>query len=307
MSFYPRAATTPEVSELTETLLSQIMSVMGLKRANLLTRTLHGIFHTPARRMAKLLVELDQNISQQNLYYAADIFVRNFVSHYECSGSETIPKQGPLMVVSNHPAAYDVFILVAAIKRPDLMVLASDIQIIQMLPHMAEHVIPVPYHIPSRLHTIRATEQHLQDGGAIFLFPRGNIEPDPAVSPGAEQSLLDWSSSVGHFVHNVPETISVVAAASGMLSAKWYKNPLINIWKKYEQRQKVAEIFQVASQLFTGRVPTTNPRVTFSPPLTINELGGESAGAGVILASLTSHVRNLLASHQQPRDHGFIS
>ena len=299
MSFYPRANTTPSVKELTETLLSQIMSVMGLKHTNLLTRVLHGIFQTPAHRMAKLLVELDQNIAQHNLYYAADVFVRNFVSRYECSGSDTIPKQGPLMVVSNHPAAYDVFILVAAIQRPDLMVLASDIQIIQMLPHMAEHIIPVPYHIPSRLETIKSTEKHLKNGGAIFLFPRGNIEPDPAVSPGAEQSLSGWSSSIGHFVHNVPETASVVAAASGMLSAKWYKNPLINIWKKYEQRQKVAEIFQVASQLFTGRVPTTIPRVTFSPPLTIEALGGESAGDEVIWASLTSQVRTLLTSHQR--------
>jgi len=299
MSFYSRATSTPGVDELTETLLSQIMSVMGLKHANLLTRGLHRIFHTPAHRMAQLLVELDQNIAQHNLYYAADVFVRNFVSRYECSGNETIPKQGPLMVVCNHPAAYDVFILVAAIQRSDLKVLASDIQIIQMLPHMAEHVIPVPYHIPSRLQTIRSTEQHLRDGGAIFLFPRGNVEPDPAVSPGAEQSLAGWSSSIAHFVHNVPETVSVVAAASGMLSAKWYKNPLIHIWKKYEQRQKVAEIFQVASQLFTGKVPPTIPRVTFSPPMTIETLGGDSAGEGVIWASLTSQVRNLLAFHQR--------
>ncbi|HEX9090714.1 MAG TPA: hypothetical protein VF831_04460, partial [Anaerolineales bacterium] len=112
-------------------------------------------------------------------------------------------------------------------------------------------------------------------------------------------SLAGWSTSIGHFVRNVPQTVSVVAAASGMLSAKWYKNPLIHIWKKYEQRQKVAEIFQVASQLFTGRVPTTIPRVTFSPPLTIDALGGVSAAEGVVLASLIAQARNLLALHQQ--------
>jgi hypothetical protein len=53
------------------------------------------------------------------------------------------------MVICNHPAAYDVVILVASIRRDDLKVLASDIQLVQMLPNVAEHIIPVPYHIPA--------------------------------------------------------------------------------------------------------------------------------------------------------------
>ena len=87
-----------------------------------------------------------------------------------------------------------------------------------MLPNIAEHGIPVPYDIPSRLQTVRSTIHHLNNDGAVLLFPSGNVEPDPAVSPGAEQSLSGWSPSIELFLRRVPETISVVAIASGILS-----------------------------------------------------------------------------------------
>ena len=93
------------------------------------------------------------------------------------------------MVVCNHPAAYDAAILGACIQRDDLKMMASDIPLIQMLPNVAEHMIPVPYDIPARLQTVRSTIRHLQNGGAVLVFPRGDVEPDPAISPGAEQSL----------------------------------------------------------------------------------------------------------------------
>jgi hypothetical protein len=95
----------------------------------------------------------------------------------------------------------------------------------------------------------------------------------------------------------MPQTISVVAVASGVLSEKWFKNPLIKIWKKYEQRQKVAEIFQIAAQLLTGDKPAATPKVSFTSPLTIDDLGGEDAPDGTLLASLTQQARSLLLNH----------
>ena len=75
------------------------------------------------------------------------------------------------------------------------------------------------------------------------------------------------------------------------------KNPLINLWKKYEQRQKVAEIFQVSYQLLTGKKPNAKPMVSFSAPLSISDLGGEDAPEGVLLASLIEQARRLLLQH----------
>lgn len=293
----PKAFTTPEIKDITDALFSQLMSVMGLKHPNWLTLCLYPIFQPPAQRMSRLLVDLDRNIAQYGWNPAVKLFLGNFVTSVHHHGVETIPKYGPLMVVCNHPAAYDVVILAASIQRDDLRILASDIPIVQMLPNISRHSIPVPYNIPARLQTVRSAIQHLKNDGAILLFPRGNVEPDPAVSPGAEQSLSGWSPSIELFLRRVPQTISVVAIASGVLSGKWFKNPLIKIWKNYEQRQKVAEIFQIAAQLLTGKKTAATPMVRFSSPLTVSDLGGEEAPEGTLLASLTAQARVLLFDH----------
>lgn len=292
-----KSSPTPEVNVITNALYSAVMSVMGLKRPNWITRSLYPLFSSPVQRMSYLLVELDRNIIPLGWNKAVKQFLSNFVSGVSLRGEDTIPEHGPLIVTCNHPAAYDVVILAACIRRDDLKIIASDIPLIQKLPHIAEHIIPVPYHIPSRLHTVRAAIQHLKNGGALLIFPRGNVEPDPAVSPGAEQSLSGWSASIELFLRKVPQTISTVAIASGILSGKWFKNPLIKMWKKYEQRQKVAEIFQIAAQLLTGKKPASTPLVSFSAPLTVDDLGGEDASEGTLLASLTEQARCLLENH----------
>ncbi len=297
MNNQSQAPVTPEVNVITTALFSQLMSVMGFKHSNLITRCLYPIFYPPVKRLSTLLVELDRNTVQNGWNSAVNLFTRKLVSDIHLIGEQVIPHQGPLMVLCNHPAAYDVAILAAAIQRDDLKIIASDIPIVQLLPNIAAHIIPVPYHIPSRLQTIRTTIQHLNNSGAILIFPRGNVEPDPTVSPGAERSLDGWSPSVELFLRRVPETISVVAIASGMLSEKWYKNPLINLWKKYEQRQKVAEIFQIGAQLLTGMRSTATPMINFSPPLSIYDLGSEAAPEGVLLANLKAQARLLLSDH----------
>jgi hypothetical protein len=293
----PSTLPTPKVSVVKDVLFAQLMKVMGAKKPNLLTRFLSLILNTPITRMSQILVDLDRNIAMNGWNSAANAFLANFVVDVELSGEDNIPLNGPLMVVCNHPAAYDVAILASAIRRDDLKILASDIPIIQLFPNIAPHAIVVPYHIPSRRQTIKATIGQLREGGAVLLFPRGDVEPDPAITPGAEQSLLKWSTSIELFLRQAPQTTSIVAVASGVLSARWYKNPIVNRWKKYEQRQKVAEIFQIAAQLLTGKVPAVTPMVTFSAPLSLADLGGEDSPEGTLYESLLAQARELLAKH----------
>ncbi len=291
------APRTPEVEAFTDALFAQLMIVMGIKRPNWVSRLVFFILNSPVKRMSRLLVELDTNTAKNGWSSAVKQLLDNFITEVELVGEEKIPRQGPLMVVCNHPAAYDAAILGACIRRDDLKMMASDIQIIQMLPNVAEHMIPVPYNIPARLQTVRTTIRHLQNGGSVLVFPRGDVEPDPAISPGAEQSLAGWSSSIELFLRRVPQTTSVVAIASGILSQSWYRNPVINLWKKYEQRQKMAEIFQVSFQLLTSKKPNVKPLVSFSAPLSISDLGGEAAPEGVLLANLIEQARSLLLLH----------
>ena len=288
---------TPEVSEITQVLFSQLLNVMGQKNPNWLSGVLFKILSKPINRMSGMLVELDRNIAEKGFSQAAKLFLHYFITKADVRGVENIPAAGPVLVMCNHPAAYDVIILAANLNRDDLKILGSDIQLVQRLPNIAQHIIPVPYQISSRLQTVRASLKHLKEGGALLIFPHGDVEPDPTVSPGAEKILLGWSPSLELFLRKAPQTLSVVAIASGVLSKRWFKNPLIRIWKKFEQRQKVAEIFQIAWQLITGKTPIATPMVNFSLPLTVDDLGGVDSPEGTILESLIEQAQKLLAEH----------
>jgi hypothetical protein len=292
----PGRPITPPIDAVSTALFMQIMSVMGLKRPNWVTRLLYPFFLLPIRRMARIAVDLDRDIAQYGWYAAVNRLLTHFVIRLDLHGAQNIPAQGSLIVISNHPAALDVAILAAAVKRDDLKILASDIPIVQMLPNVRQHSIPVYYNIPMRLATVRDAIRHLSQAGSLLIFPRGNVEPDPAISPGAMESMNGWSPSIELLLRRVPETLVVVSIASGMLSAGWYKNPLTNLWKKYEQRQKVAEVFQIAAQLVTGRTPHATPTVSFLSPLSIDDLGGENVPDGLLMAKLVAEARSLLES-----------
>ncbi len=296
MTLEPHTPATPPVKDVAATLFAQLMSVMGLKHPGWMAHLLFPILHAPILRMSSYLVDLDLNIAAHGWNDGISQFLGHFVTQLHIQNDGALPTQGPLIVACNHPAALDVVILSAAVKRDDLKIVASDIPIVQMFPYIRQHTIPVYYDLDLRLGTVRNTIRHLEQGGAILIFPRGDVEPDPAVSPGALRSMDGWSPSIELFLRRVPETTTVVAIASGMLSSGWYQNPIISLWKKYEQRQKVAEIFQIASQLVTGRTPHATPTVTFSPPFSLAQLGGIDAPQGTLLAGLVAHTKELLMS-----------
>jgi hypothetical protein len=129
------------------------------------------------------------------------------------------------------------------------------------------------------------------DGQALLLFPRGDVEIDPALSPEAFLGMARWSASLELFLRKAPETRVVVAIVGGVLSSRWFEHPLVRLWKKTEQRQKVAEIIQVAEQLLLSRKPQLTPQVLFSPPLAFPQ--GNRPGA--LMQTLTNTAQTQMA------------
>jgi hypothetical protein len=78
----------------------------------------------------------------------------------------------------------------------------------------------------------------------------------------------------------------VVATVRGVISPRWFHHPVARLWKKPEQRQKVAEIFQVAGQLVRSKRLPLVPAVVFSPPLVFPEASAARIPAGSLLAAL---------------------
>lgn len=118
---------------------------------------------------------------------AADRFPQQVLEHLNvdpelrCGTPESIPREGPLVVVSNHPYGLIETIMLASMLtsvRPDVKVLAN--ASMASIPEAAEYVIPVDVYggAQSRARNMAALRKALawvQAGGVLVLFPSGTV------------------------------------------------------------------------------------------------------------------------------------
>ena len=116
------------------------------------------------------------------------------------------PPTGPLLVVANHPGAYDTIALLSAIGRDDVAIIASDRAFLRALPALARHLFLVPdgesaSACHGRARGLLGARRHLAAGHAVLHFGAGRIEPDPAFySPADGEILAPWSRGTGALV-----------------------------------------------------------------------------------------------------------
>ncbi len=272
-----------ELEPITSAILSEIIGILGLRDKPNAAHSVAPVFRPAARRLAALLAKVDETVAEAGFTQGIKLLLRQFIQDYQVAGVEHLPKEGPLLLASNHPAAYDLPILAACLGRDDLQIISSNISIIRCLPAINPHFNMISEDVHRRMAVTRQAVKHLCAGGSLLVFPRGEVEPDPAVSPGAENEIEHWSHSLELFVRQAPQTKVVVAIVSGVLSPHWFKLPIVRVWKKPEQRQKIAEIFQVVQQLLWEGSLKFTPRVTFSPPVNLGDLSPTSVHQSILL------------------------
>lgn len=180
-------------------------------------------------------------------------------------GTGGIPDEGPVLVVSNHPGLADSLSLFAAIPRKDLRVVAAERAFLAALPHTSRHLIPVSDHSggPSGLGSLRSASRHLRRGGALLVFPKGGIEPDPASMPGAEASLEDWRRSLDLFVRLTPGATVAPAIVSGVISPAALASPITRIRRLPEDRHWLA----ASLQMLVPALRSVHTEIRFGKPI----------------------------------------
>jgi hypothetical protein len=247
-----------------QAILGEIWGVMGRARWS---RGLVGtLFSRPAARLAELLVRLEEDTAQVGFTAGARNLLDSLVEAYQVECQQAVPVVGPLLAASNHVGGFDVILVAASLGRDDLKIISSEISLMRVLPCVAEHFIEIGETTHQRMAAFRTGLRHLRDGKALLYFPRGEVESDPAYFPQAVEEIEDWSPSLGLFLRKTGEIPTVFATVSGILSPAWFNHPLVRLWRRPEQRRKVAEIIQVAEQLFLSRKARLAPRVSFSEP-----------------------------------------
>jgi hypothetical protein len=252
--------------DLTRYIIDEISIALKQPPHGLARHIIGPLLKLPARRFATLMAEVDRRVAINGMVNAAQWLLTQIVTGLDARGTEHIPQTGPVLIASNHPGAYDIVALIAAIRRDDLKIIASDVAFIRSLIATSPHLIyvnPDNLGAPDRMVAIRSGLRHLQAGGALLIYPTGIVDPDPDIAPGLAESIGTWSGSLEIFLRRAPRTCVVPAIVSSVLSPRYFNNPLVKIPKTEWEKRKLAEMIQVSRQMIANQPIHLTPRLTF--------------------------------------------
>ena len=159
--------------------ISDIKSAIGMKGA---------IGNAVAKAAMSLLSlnEVNDIYSKTCEYYGQEFTAKvlenlNIKTDIIASQLDVIPKEGPFIIVSNHPfGAIDGIVLFNTISsiRPDFKILTNFI--LSYIKNLSEYFLPVnPFSDMKNLRNsfsgVRAAKEHLLNGGGLGLFPAGEV------------------------------------------------------------------------------------------------------------------------------------
>jgi hypothetical protein len=286
------------VNVLRESITDEACKAIGFKSGSWQWRIFSGLFWVPAQRFSKMAAEFDNHIEKDGVTAALRWMVPRFASKVEVYGAENIPADGPLLVVSNHPGAFDGIVILAQFHRDDIKMIVSDVIFTRGLQAGSKHMIySSGDDAMERMNAVRQSVRHLQRNGLLMLFPTGLVDPDPSFMPGAEQALEGWSASLEYFVRKVPETRILPTIISGVIAPKYLNNPLARRQRTVRSRQKVAEYLEMAQLMIVQRDLGLTPQISFGRTFSLAEQAGSVQQAD-FMQTIVAEARKLLSEHK---------
>jgi hypothetical protein len=290
-----------DTQTLSNLLIDEIFKALGLSSEGWARRRLGGIFAPIARHLADIGVTFDRLVRDKGFSQAAAWALTNFCKGVRTQGAEFVPKQGPLLVVSNHPGAYDALVITSNLHRDDVRIISSDIPFLKNLPHLYQNFLFISQDARIRMGAARSAIRHLRQGGAVLLYATGKIDPDPATFPNPEAHIDRWSPSIDLFLRAVPQTQTLLTIVSGVLSAKWGYSPLTWLRRQEMDKRRLAEFGQVMQQLLFPGKTYYSPQVNFAAPFKVSDLQAASSDDRY-LPEIIARGKALLDEHR--RDFG---
>lgn len=286
--------TTEEIRRMSEQLIREIVNACGLPPTDDWCRRFRLVFRQATDRIADIGLTFDRLITECGFPNACAWSLNHWCRGILAHGQEHVPAEGPLLIVSNHPGAYDALVIASQLRRPDLRLVASDLPFLRSLQNVSQRIFFIPINKSDTYHRMAgmlSAVRYLKDGGAVLLMGSGTIDPDPAVYPGALAHLQRWTEAASLFLRFVPQTRVVLSAVSHIVSPKWAHHPLTWFQRGGMEKRRMAEFGQVLQQVFFPGSLYVSPRLSFSEPLSVTELGDSPR------AVLVQKEANLLTDH----------
>jgi hypothetical protein len=283
-----------DIDTLSKFITDEIFKMFKVSPQSWARQTFGPLFRVPAHRFAQVADTFDHYVEEYGFREAAMRILPVFAQGFEARNVENIPREGPLLITSNHPGTCDSLVIAASVPRPDLKIVAADNPFIAGVRHAAENLIYTSLDVHERMMVVRKVIRHLQDGGAVLIFPSGSIDPDPALSPKAADDLVNWSPSIELMLRHVPQTRVLLTIVSDVLSAHWRWNLFVRLLGDDHKQRSVAEVLQVIQQMIFPNSVQVTPRLSFANPLTTEELAAMGQG---MLDGMIGRARCLLEDH----------
>ena len=281
-----------QLENLTEINLDDLVSSFGWEKNPFLVGIVRRLFAKPAKKFAQQMADFDHYVGQFGLAEASRKILQNhYVRDIKIHGAENIPQNGPALFLSNHPGMTDTISLFAAINRPDLNIIALHRPFLVSLVNVTRNLAYISDDAAERMRAVRQVSNHLRNGGAALTFPAGEIEPDPAVYPGALDSLNKWTDSAGVFIRFARDTQIVPVLVSSVIWEKTAHHWLTHIKRTSFEREKLAAALQLLAMVTRNARPTT-VHVHFAGPIALAEVG--STDSQTIHAKVIERMQGLI-------------
>jgi hypothetical protein len=275
-----------DLTLLTRANAREILAAFKLDRLGRLQPLADCLASFPARRLSRQILRFDDLVGRHGLAAAGRYILDEFTGSTHFEGQQHVPRCGPVLAVANHPGMVDTMALCVALEsRPDLKIIASEREILQLIPNIRSRLLFVNPRAGSRSGLLREAANHLRQGRALLTFPAGTIEPDPSVR--IVDTLAGWSDSSELLVRLAPETIVLPIAVSGVISRSAQQHRIAKYFTDPKEREWAAATLQVLCR----HLRDTQTRVVIGEPISSGQFSRRAA-IRAAMASLLARAGN---------------
>ena len=162
----------------------------------------------------KKLYEIYQSEMRSSMdFWGAAMRLLNLSLEYDTAKLAAIPREGPLIIVANHPFGLVDGLLIGSLTnrvRSDFKVLTNA----RLYPPDADvqrYILPIDFDqteeaLKTNLATRATARRHIKSGGCLIIFPAGGVATTP--TPFARRAIdLDWKPFTARLVHEAKASV----------------------------------------------------------------------------------------------------